>query len=281
MSLKSPDSSGFHGIIKTAPKSACNTHQGLTRSTGTSREGLPVMVPKTCSNDDCDRKHMARGLCVRHYNSARLRGDFETTPRTPTRYVCSFEGCEKKHLANGLCAAHNSQRSVGTELRPAKTLGMPIEERFNLYVDKSGDCWNWTGGKLRAGYGSFFVSREDWCSRAHRFAFKVANGPIPDGAEVDHICRNRACVRPSHLRLTTRKQNMENVAARIDSQSGIRGVALRKKSGTYYAYVVHHGKQIYLGDYETTEEASAAATAKRLELFTHNELDRIKAEANA
>lgn len=232
------------------------------------------MVPtKVCSIDGCPRKLRARGLCVIHYNSARLLGQFETTPRTPTRYACSFEGCEKKHLAKGLCAAHRAQHLAGTELRPAKTLGMPVEERFDLYVDKSGDCWNWTGGKFRAGYGSFNPGGQN--VRAHRFAFELANGPIPEGAEIDHICLNRGCVRPEHLRLTTRKQNMENRAgATSRSSTGFRGVFYIERRNKWTAVVGHNQKQIYVGAFNSPEAASEAAIAKRLEVFTHNELDR-------
>lgn len=234
---------------------------------------------KTCSIEDCDRKLRARGLCVSHYNSARLAGEFETTPRTPTRYNCSFEGCEKKHLANGLCAAHHSQRRAGTELRPARTLGMPVHDRFNLYVDKSGDCWEWTGYKNKKGYGIFNPTTS---VAAHRVSFELANGPIPEGAEVDHRCLNRGCVNPTHLRLTTRKQNMENRAgASAASKTGIRGVSYLPERNKWIAYVGHNGKLNHLGSFDTPEEADAAATAKRLELFTHNEIDRMKAKESA
>lgn len=236
------------------------------------------MVPKTCSIDGCGKKFRSRGLCASHYNNSRLTGQFETTPRTPTRTTCSFEGCTKKHLANGLCAAHYAQRKVGTALRPSKTLGMPDEERFDLYVDRSGDCWEWTGHKSRKGYASFYDSRAGRGVPAHRFAYERATGPIPEGAEVDHRCLNRGCVNPAHLRLATRKQNMENRAgASSSSQSGIRGVYFRQSTSKWVAYAASNGKTKYFGTFDSSEEADAAAIAGRLELFTHNELDRMGA----
>jgi hypothetical protein len=151
---------------------------------------------------------------------------------------------------------------------------MPVKDRFEMYVDKSGDCWEWTGYKSKKGYGVFNATSP--ATSAHRFAFQAFIGEIPESAEVDHRCLNRGCVRPDHLRLTTRKQNMENRAgASIASGSGIRGVHYRKDIGKWHAYVVHHGRNYFLGYHETAEAADAAATAKRLELFTHNELDRL------
>ena len=61
--------------------------------------------------------------------------------------------------------------------------------------------------------------------KGHRVAYELANSPIPPGLLVDHICHNTLCVEPSHLRLVTRKQNMENRkgATRVSS-TGVRGV---------------------------------------------------------
>lgn len=273
MTPKTPRIRGFHGIIKAAPKSACNTRRGLTHSTGTIREGLPDMVPKTCSIDGCGKEFRARGLCVAHYNSARLAAQFETTPRTPTRTACAFEGCGKKHLAGGFCAGHRMQFKSGKPLRDLRETGLSVEDRFRTYVDTSGDCHEWIGARLEKGYGNFNLPTG--AISAHRFAFEMANGQIPKGLEVDHICLNRACVNPSHLRLATRKQNMENRAGVLpSSQTGIRGVTYRRDRGKWIAYVGHNHKLIYLGAFNSPEEAEAAAIAGRLARFTHNELDR-------
>lgn len=62
-------------------------------------------------------------------------------------------------------------------------------------------CLVWTGRLDREGYG--FQGR----SRAHIVAWERAHGPIADGREVDHLCRERACVEPVHLELVTRSEN--------------------------------------------------------------------------
>lgn len=64
-------------------------------------------------------------------------------------------------------------------------------------VDKSGDCWVWTGSKRRRGYGR--INIEGKSVVAHRFAYELLVGPIPDGLHLDHLCRNTSCVNPDHL----------------------------------------------------------------------------------
>ncbi|MGO2634644.1 MAG: hypothetical protein ACTH9H_12945, partial [Galactobacter sp.] len=90
------------------------------------------------------------------------------------------------------------------------------------------------------------------------------------------MCHNRACVNVDHLRVVTNKQNSEN---RSDSQknntSGFRGVTKsRPSSNKWIAQVRHRGRRIYLGTFADIAEAAAAARLKRVELFTHNDIDR-------
>lgn len=83
-------------------------------------------------------------------------------------------------------------------------------ERFWSKVDLTspGGCWVWTAGKIggvRGGYGSFKL--EGRSVRAHRFSYETLVGPIPDGLELDHLCRVRACVNPAHLEPVTSREN--------------------------------------------------------------------------
>ena len=73
-------------------------------------------------------------------------------------------------------------------------------------VDKSGDCWVWLHSRDISGYGRFPVHQR-WTA-AHRIAYLHEVGPIPAGLELDHLCRNRQCVRPSHLEAVTHRENM-------------------------------------------------------------------------
>lgn len=156
----------------------------------------------------------------------------------------------------------------------ARWANLTVEERFWAKVEKSEGCWNWTAGLIEKGYGRFRVEAKRYLS--HRYSFELAHGPIPDGMQVDHVCHNRACVRPTHLRLASNKQNMENLAGlRSDNTSGVRGVSWNKQCNRWIAHVAHNQQKIYLGLFDSIAEAEQAVIAKRNELFTHNNLDRV------
>ena len=69
-------------------------------------------------------------------------------------------------------------------------------------------CWIWTGGKAGGGYGHMNIGGAKGKSvPAHRFAFEHFKGKIPEGMQLDHLCRNRACVNPDHLEPVTQRTN--------------------------------------------------------------------------
>jgi hypothetical protein len=85
--------------------------------------------------------------------------------------------------------------------------GLDPEARFWPKVDRQTEdaCWNWTAAVFRGGYGLF---RKDGRNHlAHRFAYELAKGSIPEGLHLDHLCRNRACVNPAHLEPVTNRVN--------------------------------------------------------------------------
>jgi hypothetical protein len=82
-------------------------------------------------------------------------------------------------------------------------------ERFLSKVDLSGGpdaCWRWVAALDRHGYGAFRFRGKT--ARAHRAAYEIVEGPIPDGLELDHLCRTPACVNPAHLEPVTHAENV-------------------------------------------------------------------------
>ena len=122
--------------------------------------------------------------------------------------MCSVEGCEDQVLSRGWCNKHYKRwRNYGD---PNVSLvvrhqGSPVE-RFWAKVQKTEACWLWQATIDRYGYGRFAVSRKQLVG-AHRFSFEQVRGPIPEGLVLDHLCRVRHCVNPSHLEPVTQKEN--------------------------------------------------------------------------
>lgn len=92
-------------------------------------------------------------------------------------------------------------------------LGAMLPPRFWAKVDRSGDCWIWTGALQSKGYGSFRLNGRT--RLAHRLAYESGHGPIAPGLQVDHLCRVRRCVNPGHLEpvssgLNNRREHLAN-----------------------------------------------------------------------
>lgn len=67
-------------------------------------------------------------------------------------------------------------------------------------------CWEWTGSRQRNGYGR--VSFQGQSRFSHRVGYTLLVGPIPEGMQIDHLCRNRACWNPDHLEVVTCRVNL-------------------------------------------------------------------------
>jgi len=80
-----------------------------------------------------------------------------------------------------------------------------VLERLATKFTIGDGCWEWTAGRNPDGYGHFRVGNTQ--RKAHRVVYELMIGPIPDGLDLDHLCRNRACVRPDHLEPVTRGEN--------------------------------------------------------------------------
>ena len=222
------------------------------------------MAQRICAVEVCNRTPRWGELCEAHYSRKRRLGSAGTTP-VNVRTECSVDDCVQLNFARGLCKKHYTRLTrTGTTSRPTS------EDLFWNKVDKTNECWIWTGHCDTGGYGRFGKRHE----LTHRYSYRLAYGHLPESPmEIDHQCGNRKCVRPDHLRPVTRKQNQENLrGARRTSKSGVRGV--HRHGRRWIASVGHNNEKVYLGSHETLKGAAEVARSKRNELFTHNDVDR-------
>src|SRR5574337_48498 len=104
-------------------------------------------------------------------------------------------------------------RSLATKAKISNSKIKPPIPRFWSHVEKTDYCWNWTAFKDKDGYGKFKPTHTTLV-RAHRFSYELLVGPIPKGLQLDHICKNKACVNPAHMQAVTCNENIK----RADNQ---------------------------------------------------------------
>ncbi|MDR6172619.1 HNH endonuclease signature motif containing protein [Curtobacterium sp. SORGH_AS_0776] len=162
----------------------------------------------------------------------------------------------------GLCNAHYARQRLGRPMEPpVRNARATDAERFWSKVDKTGECWLWRGATMSR-YGIFRLNSRNHV--AHRVAFMWEHGPIPHGAEVDHMCFNRSCVRPSHLRLLDHQKNGQNrSSANSNSKTGVRGVYWNEARKGYMAAASVRDRIYRMGPFPTVNEAEAAIVAWR------------------
>ena len=89
--------------------------------------------------------------------------------------------------------------------------GTPVERLWRRSVVRDTGCIEWTGALDSHGYGRIRIN-QGLLEGTHRVAWESVNGPIPDGLELDHLCRNKQCCNPAHLEPVTHAENMRRTA---------------------------------------------------------------------
>ena len=145
------------------------------------------MSERNCSIEGCAKPVKARGWCSKHYGQWHKTGSPLKT-RAPKK--CSIKGCDQTARGRGWCLTHYRRW-----MRTGSPEGLTLERRFFEHIahqDERG-CWIWDKPHPESGYGQFARGK------AHRWSYEFFVGEIPKGLDLDHLCRNRACVNPWHL----------------------------------------------------------------------------------
>jgi hypothetical protein len=121
-----------------------------------------------CSQLECDRPVIARGICRRHYSTLHRKGALPDVPTWPST---------------------------------------PLSERFQRSLTADGECVIWTGHVERNGYGKITDGKSGKSLWVHRLAWELEHGPIPADLTIDHLCRRPLCCNTKHMELVTRGEN--------------------------------------------------------------------------
>lgn len=167
------------------------------------------MAKRSCVHPECDQTPHCRDRCHNHYYQWRMQqlADIQ----------CTVQDCGRPigNVARQLCNRHNARflKYGDPTVTGRPDLDQPLEVRFWSKVDKGGPfgCWVWTASLNSTGYGQFIVMRgkRGYPRPAHRVAWELIRGPVAVGHVLDHLCRNRACVRPDHLEPVTNEENIQ------------------------------------------------------------------------
>ena len=128
--------------------------------------------------------------------------------------LCAIRDCEGSVHARHFCQRHYTRwirHGHPVDGQAARMRATCPEDALKTYrrITESG-CWEWTGYIERHGYGR-------WCGKVqgrmqriyvHRLAWETLRGPIPEGLQIDHLCRNRLCFNPEHLEPVTQSVNV-------------------------------------------------------------------------
>lgn len=164
---------------------------------------------------DQQRYRLRRGVVVYCGRACYAKAQMKRTERACRRCGAMFVPKVARAGLPGLycsIACHNAAQAERADATRA--------ERFWSKVDRSGECWLWTGSSRGSNnYGQFAVTPKRSVA-AHRFAYELTHGPIPDGMLVCHTCDTPRCVRPEHLWLGTPLDNHDDMKAKGRSPRG-------------------------------------------------------------
>lgn len=164
------------------------------------------IIPRSCSLDDCNRIHYAKGLCNIHYQR------FMATGKTSIREFpteCSVSGCKNiGKITKGLCRKHYHRMRRNEHTDETVIIGYDKRRLLANCEKVDSGCWEWKR-YTKLGYGITCLNGE--ILGAHRASWIIFRGEIPEGMQVNHKCHNRKCINPDHLYVGTQQQNVDDM----------------------------------------------------------------------
>lgn len=123
------------------------------------------------------------------------------------RWTCKCDCGGVSYVPAHSLFPEDGNRSCGCQMHRRGHRSEPIglSLLFWVKVGQRGECWEWTGSLGNSGYGRYWSNGRSRLS--HRAAYEELIGPIPDGWQLDHLCRNTRCVNPLHLEPVTPREN--------------------------------------------------------------------------
>ncbi|HWU28041.1 MAG TPA: HNH endonuclease signature motif containing protein [Microbacterium sp.] len=172
---------------------------------------------------------------------------------------CACEWCDAWERAT---AEHHAREKAK---RTTRLLAMVTPQ------EDPDECWIWNHALTEEGYAR--LGWKGWSQLAHRVAYELLIGPIPEDMQIDHQCRTRSCINPRHLQAVTSQKNNENRAIIAETASGFRNVHWSEKRQRYCVVVRHERVSHWGGSFVDKDDAIAAARDLRNRLHTNNLAD--------
>ncbi len=208
-------------------------------------------APAQCAEESCERPVRSNGLCATCYARHRRHGTLPARTRNlgTSNGKCRAPGCGRavgRQGAKGLCPMHYQRLTKSAWGLEQPTRTAPDAVRFRAMAGDRGACEcgcaceRWTGGTNKGGYGHFYWNGNTWL--AHRAAYVMAYGEIPEGLLVDHVrargCVHRDCVREDHLQAVTDTVNAQRAFVTLEGEVG------RREGGRRGGYSTARGETL-------------------------------------
>lgn len=197
-------------IIENSPKENCNSQSGLTTSLSTEvKASMATIIIKTCSQ--CGNEFQTNRSAAVFCNWNCYQQSHKTSSVIKVCKTCGKSFEPKRESFNAKQKINYCSWKCRGKAYTERSKNADYSKRFWAKVDKSGDCWLWTGTmrstKIRR--GCFWIAGKRY--PAYQIAYKLAN-KVEDfgGLFVCHRCNNTECVRPEHLYLGTHQDNMND-----------------------------------------------------------------------